>query len=364
MAEPIALLLVPRTVERFILYDQGQDLLRAPGVVAVEAPRIPYGLLGRLPAGFAAGLARGQARRLRVAGEPRVAMMFHPFQFPFAAALLARWPECELWYGLFDLTTHAPDAGPRTRRKLEHWHRLAAERSALTFAVSSTLVERERAEGRDALLMPSAADSFPALDPTGPIAVAFGNLGRRTDWALLRAIAERMPDLVVLMVGAVDEKTVRDARDYAACRALANFVWLGRRSNEEAARLILCADVGLLPMPVDDFNDAGLPNRILKAARQGRRTITPAFDGVRVWERAVVRVDDVDGWVAALRDHSGARTQPDVELRDWALRQTGEHQNAPLWRRLRELGIALPPLEQATLEGEWRPAGDWPQARV
>ena len=68
---PIALLLVPRTVERFILYDQGQDLLRAPGVVAVEAPKIPYGALGRLPRWL--GDALGTPAFLFCGTEPRQA---------------------------------------------------------------------------------------------------------------------------------------------------------------------------------------------------------------------------------------------------------------------------------------------------
>src|SRR3954452_24039307 len=77
---PLALLLVPRTVERFILYDQGKDLLRADGVVALEAPRVPYGALGRLPDWLGDALGAAQARRLKLPGEPVVAMIFHPFQ--------------------------------------------------------------------------------------------------------------------------------------------------------------------------------------------------------------------------------------------------------------------------------------------
>ena len=48
-----------------------------------------------------------------------------------------------------------------------------------------------------------------------------------------------------------------------------------RRTDEEAARLILCADVGIVPFKVEPFNDAGLPYRILKYARLGRRTVAP-----------------------------------------------------------------------------------------
>ena len=49
---------------------------------------------------------------------------------------------------------------------------------------------------------------------------------------------------------------------------------------------------------------------------------------------------DADAFAAALRASAGARTAPDLELRAWALEQTAATQNAPLWDRLRALGIA------------------------
>jgi hypothetical protein len=340
---PIALMVVPRTVANFILYDQGQDLLRAEGVVPVEAPRIPHGALGRTPDAIGRAVARALARGLRPPGTPAVVMMFHPFQWPYIEALLKRWPQAELWYGLFDRTTHAPDADAKTRARLEELHRRAAERADLTFAVSTTLVDVETAAGREALLMPSAADSFPAPQVQDDIiAVSFGNLGQRTDWSVLRGLAQRIPELTLLMVGRLDEKAVAGNTDYEACRAAPQFVWLGRRSNDEAARLIMCADVGLLPMPMDEFNDAGLPNRILKAARVGRLTVAPEFTGIDVWARSLIRCKDLDAWEAAVRSQRGRRVEPDLELRDWALRQTGEHQDRELWRRLRALGVAVP----------------------
>src|SRR6059036_2254356 len=100
---PIAALLLPRTLEGFILREQAEDLLRAPGVVAVEPARVPYGAFGRLPGWLADGLAIRQARRLlrRLPGDPRAIVIFHPFQYPLARALLAARPECELWYSLW-----------------------------------------------------------------------------------------------------------------------------------------------------------------------------------------------------------------------------------------------------------------------
>ena len=60
-----------------------------------------------------------------------------------------------------------------------------------------------------------------------------------------------------------------------------NLVWLGARTDEEAARLILCADVGIVPFKVEPFNDAGLPYRILKYARLAAGRSRRELAGVR-----------------------------------------------------------------------------------
>lgn len=343
MAGPLCALLLPRTLEQFILRDQAEDLLRAPGVVAVEPARMPYGAFGRLPESVAELLAAVQARRLlkRLGGGLGVVVIFHPLQYPLARALLARSPGCELWYSRWDRYEQAYDAGPRLRERLGAWHALAAERAALTFAASDELVRLEHEAGRSAELVPLAADSFPAPDPgAAVIAVSLGHLGWRTDWALLRAVCERMPELVLLLVGAWHEAESGADEDFRALRAAPNVVWLGRRSDEQAARLILCADVGVVPFRVEPFNEAAMPYRILKYARLGRRTVSPELAGARTWANAVTFAADADEFVAALRAQAGARTRPDLELRRWALEQRAFRQNGPLWDRLEALGIA------------------------
>jgi hypothetical protein len=96
----------------------------------------------------------------------------------------------------------------------------------------------------------------------------------------------------------------------------------------------------VLPFRVEPFNDAALPYRILKYARLGRRTVSPELAGVQTWDRAVTTAADADAFAAALRAQAGTRVRPDLELRAWALEQTAERVNAPLWERLRALGIA------------------------
>jgi hypothetical protein len=357
---PLCVLLLPRELERFILRDQAEDLLQATGVVALDPPKVPYGALGRLPPLLGARIAAVQARRLVRAlrrtgarhplrgGTPRVVILFHPLQYPLARAIAAlssqeSGRECEVWYGRWDRYEHAYDASPRLRERLTALHEQAAERSALTFVASEELARLERAEGREATLVPLAADSFPAPepDPERPavVAVSLGHLGWRTDWPLLRAVAERMPELVLMLVGAWHDDEAKGDDDYAACRAAPNLVWLGPRSDQEAARLILTADVGIVPFKVEPFNDAGLPYRILKYARLGRRTVSPDLAGVRTWGHAVTIARDAEGFVAALRAHAGARSRPDLELRAWALQQTAFVQDRPLWDRLRVLGV-------------------------
>jgi hypothetical protein len=344
VATPIAVLLLPRTLERFILREQAEDLLRAPGVIALEPARVPYGAFGRLPEALGDALAAAQARRLKLPGKPGVVVVYHPLQYPLARAIAARHPGCEIWYCRWDRYECAYDAGPKLRRRLEELHEMAAERSSLTFAVSDRLVELEREEGRQAVLVPTSADRFPTPEPAGgTVAVSLGHLGWRTDWKLLREVAERMPELVLLLVGEWHEDECRDDPDFTACRALPNLVWLGRREDEEASRLILCADVGIVPFKVEPFNDAGLPNRIIKYARLGRLTIVPPLAGSRTWARATTVATGPDEWVAALRAAAGARLRPDLELREWARNQRAVHQNAPLWDRLVELGIATGP---------------------
>lgn len=342
---PLCLLLLPRPLDGFILRDQAEDLLRAQGVVAVDPPKVPYGALARMPHQIGDVLAQGVARRLvkalqRNGDRPKAIVIFHPVQVLLARAILERVPDCELWYGRWDRYEFAYDAGPHLRERLSEMHEAAAQLSSLTFVASDELARLEHEEGREATLVPLSADSFPAPDPTDAvIGVSLGHLGWRTDWTLLRAIAERLPRLTLLLIGAWHDDESKDDADYAWCRQHPGFVWLGSRTDAEAARLILCADVGIVPFKVEPFNNAGLPYRILKYARLGRRTVTPDLAGVKTWENAVTTAADADAFAAALAAEAGTRTNPHLDLREWALEQTAEAQNAPLWRRLRELGI-------------------------
>jgi hypothetical protein len=125
--QQLLVLLLPQPLERFHLEAQARELLRAPGAVAVDPARLP---LARFPAALAAGLAVGQAKRMRLPGTPAAVAIFHPLQFYLAGAMLARHQPAELWYG---------EPEPEERAPFEELHATAAKRAALTFPVTPDL---------------------------------------------------------------------------------------------------------------------------------------------------------------------------------------------------------------------------------
>src|SRR4051794_39054588 len=232
---PIAVLLLPRELEQFILRDQAEDLLSAPGVVAVEPARISYGAYLRMPSSVGDGLAATQARRLKLPGIPRVVVIFHPLQYPLARGLIAYHPEAELWYWRWDRNEVAYGTSRRLRARLADLHLAASLRAKVNIVVSDALGDLTRQEGgENPLVVPLSADSFPAPEPS-VVAVSLGHLGHRTDWRLLRDLSQRMPELTLLLIGEWHDAESGHLEEYQACRRAPNLVWLGRQSDEASA---------------------------------------------------------------------------------------------------------------------------------
>jgi hypothetical protein len=121
---PLCVLLLPAPLETFELRERAEDLLTAPGVAAVDPPRLSYAGAARLGEGFADGLASVQARRMRLPGYPLALVVFHPLQYPLARALAGIHLDAELWYGL----VREPGSG-----REHELHELARERAAMRF---------------------------------------------------------------------------------------------------------------------------------------------------------------------------------------------------------------------------------------
>jgi hypothetical protein len=140
---PLGVLLLPRVLELFALRAPAEDLMRAPGVLAVEPARVSYEAYLKLPLGVGDGIAAIQAKRLSLPGVPKVVMIFSALQYPLARALIAEHPECELWYAPEDAE---PEKSRRRRERLQELDIAANERAALRFSVAQ-LLEQERFPG-------------------------------------------------------------------------------------------------------------------------------------------------------------------------------------------------------------------------
>jgi hypothetical protein len=121
---PLCLLLLPAPLEVFDLRERAEDLLTAPGVAAVDPPRLSYTGAARLGEAFADALAAVQARRMRLPGIPRALVVFDPLQYPLARSLVSLHPDAEIWYG---------PAGEPEDERLSMLHMLARERAAMQF---------------------------------------------------------------------------------------------------------------------------------------------------------------------------------------------------------------------------------------
>jgi len=342
MQQQTALFLLPRPLDSFILEDFVRPLLEAPDVAILEPGKVPAGALMRLPGPLAAAEATRQAGRVKVNGDLAVVILMHPVQWPLAAALLDRNPNAQLWYGIWDRYERAPDADEATRKRVHDLHEAASKRADWRFAVSGALAEIEADRGREADVLPPPHDAFPSPDPAEMVvAASLGHLGRRTDWKLLRTLVEQVPELNLLLIGEVHADETPNDPDLAALVASPNAVRLGSLPDEAAARVIALADVCLLPFQIDEFNDTGLPQRILKAAKLGRKTLVPPLKGPLTQETAVTVCHSPDDWARELRAAKTDGRGGDRQLRDWALAQNSDALLAPFRAKLEKLGVRV-----------------------
>ena len=128
MEQQLLVLLLPQRLERFDLEPQARELLRAPGAVAVDPARIP---VGRIPATVAAGLAVGQAKRMRLPGMPGRRRDLPP------APVLSRGRDALPPPDRRALVRRA--RAPERGRRFEQLHTAASTRAALTFPVTTDL---------------------------------------------------------------------------------------------------------------------------------------------------------------------------------------------------------------------------------
>ena len=303
---PICLLLLPAPLERFILRDQAEDLLRARGVVAVDPPRCPTAPSARLPAALGDGLAARQARRLvralrRRAGDAARRRHLPPAAVPAGARGHRRVGRRSASSGTGAGTATSAPTTPRprcasaSRSCTSH----AAERASLTF-VGLRRARPPRAARPGATPRSCRCRPTPSRRRRGGavVAVSLGHLGRRTDWALLRAVAER-----------ARRRPRAAARRRAGTRTSAPTTPTsppaGRSPTSSGSGAARRRGGGAAD-PRRRRRHRPVQGRGVQRRRRcptgssstpalGRRTVAPALAGVRTWARAVTVAQDAAG---------------------------------------------------------------------
>jgi hypothetical protein len=133
MPDPLAVLVLPAPLEEFALAGHARDLLRAPRVIALEPPRVSWARLARLPEGFALHAAVRQARRLKLPGDVRAVILYHPLQALMTLGLLARHQAAELWY--VRASPPGGEADPKLERRVAELDKLARSRASLEISL-------------------------------------------------------------------------------------------------------------------------------------------------------------------------------------------------------------------------------------
>ena len=90
-------LLLPTKLEDFAQRERAEDLLKAPGAIAVEPPPVSWKKLGALPDVTLAQIAKRQAKRMKLPGVLRAIAVFEATQKALGEALAARHEGAELW---------------------------------------------------------------------------------------------------------------------------------------------------------------------------------------------------------------------------------------------------------------------------
>ena len=127
--ESLAVLLLPSKLEDFALEAHARQLLSIPRVIALEPSRY------HTPRFMRNALSMRQARRLPFPGRPKMAVLYHPAQYPLARALLAHDNELELWY--IPPAGHAAAAiGGDDARELLEFDELARIKATQTLQVT------------------------------------------------------------------------------------------------------------------------------------------------------------------------------------------------------------------------------------
>lgn len=183
------------------------------------------------------------------------------------------------------------------------------ERVDLAVCSGAVIVEEARRLGAKRVLhLPNGVDfeHFSTADRTppaeyesipGPIAVYVGEMAEWFDYALVDALAERMPEVSFVFIG--PDKMAR-----ARITSRANVHILGRRSFDELPRFLWNSDVGLIPFDVVKHGNlvhAVNPLKLYEYLACGLPVVATRWDELERLGSPAMLCESQDDFIAAIR---------------------------------------------------------------
>jgi UDP-galactopyranose mutase len=247
-------------------------------------------------------------------------------------------------YDCMDELSHFAGAPPILREREEQLFKMAD----LVFTGGQSLYEAKRQQHPRAYAFPSSVDFAHFEQARGrlgdpedqreiprPRLGFFGVVDERMDIELVRGVAERRPDLHLVMLGPVVKI------DPAILPRLPNVHWLGQKSYAELPAYISHWDVAIMPFARNDATKFISPTKTLEYLAGGKPVVSTSIrDVVRPYgEEGLLRIaDEPDAFIAAVDAALAERGTPaeaaHAAARDAMLAQTSWERT---WSRMNAL---------------------------
>ena len=265
--------------------------------------RVRFTLPNTVNCAITARLVRRLANRLP---QPVVLWIYDPGSAPMIGACGEELAVYDCVDDYVEQTTSA-----RGRAIVAHGDRVAALRSRLVFATSTTMYERQRRLNTRTHLVSNAGDyghfaraadrSIVPADLAGlprPVLGFAGNfLLSKVDFELLERIAQARREWTLLLIGPVTPGTERLLERLAS---YTNVRWLGPKPYAELPRYVAAFDVGLIPYVANDYTRSCFPLKLYEYLAAGKPVVASGLPELAGMEPDVTLVDGAAAFVDAI----------------------------------------------------------------
>jgi glycosyltransferase involved in cell wall biosynthesis len=310
-----------------------------PGVLLRKAVNIlPWGSKYRLPKLVNSAVTVWVLRRLAANMPGRVVLWIYD---PGAVRMAGSCGEEFAVYDCVDDYTEQTTS-PRTRDMVVACDRMAALKSRLVFATSTTMYDRLRTLNSATHLVPNAGDyahfaravdraiAAPEVsDVPRPVVGFAGNfLASKVDFGLLEQIARDLPRWTLLLIGPAAPET---ASALERLDRHSNVQWLGPKPYAELPRYVAAFDVGLIPYLSNAYTRSCFPLKTYEYLAAGKPVVASGLPELAEMEPDVLLVDGAASFIGAVEVAAGRNSEGDVlRRRRLAARNSWEQKTARL----------------------------------